>query len=172
MAKMRNVERKGMEPDRGGPGSDPEYLWFLDALVHVRVANGAGLDGISLLEFQAPFGTAPPLHVHHTQDEIFHVIEGEVTWRVGDEDVVCGAGDTLLAPKGIPHTYRVKSRDGARWLAVTSGGDFEGFVRALARPAERLDLPEPPGPPTPEAAEALVAAARGHSLEILGPPAN
>jgi mannose-6-phosphate isomerase-like protein (cupin superfamily) len=28
--------------------------------------------------------------VHHTQNEVFHVIEGAVTWRVGDDDVECG----------------------------------------------------------------------------------
>ena len=93
-----------------------------------------------------------------------------MTWRVADEDVVCAAGRTLLAPKGIPHAYRVTSHDGARWLAVTRGPDFEGFVRALGRPAERAELPEPLGPPSPEVMQKLAVAARSHGIEILGPP--
>jgi hypothetical protein len=60
----------------------------------------------------------------------------------------------------VPHTYRVESAEGARWLVTTSHGDFERFVRAFSRRAERAELPEPEGPPTPEQAEALAAAAR------------
>jgi hypothetical protein len=81
-----------------------------------------------------------------------------------------GAGETLLAPKGVPHTYRVQSPAGARWLVVTRRGDFERFVRALSRPAERPELPTLHGPPTPEEADALAAAAREHGIELVGPP--
>lgn len=81
-----------------------------------------------------------------------------------------GAGETLLAPKGVPHTYRVESREGARWLVVTTRGDFERFVRSLSRPAERPELPASEGPPTPEQADALAAAAREHGIELVGPP--
>jgi hypothetical protein len=58
------------------------------------------------------------------------------TTRV-EAGVTIGAGETLLAPKGVPHTYRVESREGARWLVITRRGDFERFVHALSRPAER-----------------------------------
>jgi len=76
----------------------------------------------------------------------------------------------LLAPKGVPHTYRVESREGARWLVITTRGDFERFVHALSRPAERPELPTSQGPPTPEQADALAAAAREHGIELVGPP--
>jgi len=55
--------------------------------------------------------------------------------------VTLGAGETLLAPKGVPHTYRVESREGARWPVITRRGDFERFVHALSRPAERSRRP-------------------------------
>jgi quercetin dioxygenase-like cupin family protein len=151
-------------------GTDGERLWFLDALVRVDIPHAAGSDGISVLLFHAPSGTAPPWHVHHTHDEVFHVLEGEVTWRVGEEDAVCRPGDTLLAPKGLPHSYRVTSPIGARWLAITAGADFEGFVRALSRPAERPDLPEPTGPPTAEDLARLRTIAGQNGIEILGSP--
>jgi hypothetical protein len=70
----------------------------------------------------------------------------------------------------VPHTYRVESLAGARWLLITTGGDFERFVRAVSRPAERPGLPEPQGPPTPEQADALAAAAREQRIEFVGPP--
>jgi len=71
--------------------------------------------------------------------------------RVQDQEHRLGAGDVLLTPKGVPHTYRVESVQGARCLTITVRGDFERFVRAVSRPAERPELPEPAGPPSAEA---------------------
>jgi quercetin dioxygenase-like cupin family protein len=55
-----------------------EQLWFLNTLHTVRVRHDEGEDGISVLESLAPHGASPPLHVHETDDEIFHVLEGFV----------------------------------------------------------------------------------------------
>jgi len=151
-------------------GTSTEQLWFLNTLHTVRVRHNEGEDGISVMETLASHGDSPPLHVHQTEDEIFHVLEGQLRMRAGDADVTIGAGETLLAPKGVPHTYRVESREGARWLVITTRGDFERFVHALSRPAERPELPTPQGPPTPEQADALATAAREHGIELVGPP--
>jgi hypothetical protein len=91
-------------------------------------------------------------------------------FRVADRDVRGSTGDTLLAPKGTHHTYRVESVDGARWLTIIRGGDFEAFVRSAGRPAERSGLPDPSGPPTPDQVEALAAECMRHSIELVGPP--
>src|SRR5215471_15412183 len=131
-----------------------DAIWFGDTLVQVRAAHGAGDDGISCLDSTAPRGDSPPLHVHRTEDELFHVVEGTLRVRLGGDDVQLGAGDTCLAPKGVPHTYRVES-ERARWLVVTTNGDFEGFVRAAGRPAAAKVLPDPAGPPTAEQQEAF-----------------
>jgi mannose-6-phosphate isomerase-like protein (cupin superfamily) len=147
-----------------------QQLRFLNTLVIVRVRHNGGEDGISVLERLAPHGDSPPLHVHHTEDEIFHVLEGRLRVRAGDTEVKIGAGETILGPKGVPHTYRVESQEGARWLVITRRGDFERFVRALSRPVEQPEPPTPQGPPTPEQANALAAAARKHGIEFVGPP--
>jgi quercetin dioxygenase-like cupin family protein len=144
-------------------------LWLLNTLVTLRVSSEEGNDGLSLLETLAPRGASPPLHVHHTEDEVFHILEGELRFRVGDDELRAGAGETLLAPKGVPHTYLVESERG-RWLVATANGDFERFVRSFSRPAERSELPEPAPPRTPAQAEALAAACREHGIELVGPP--
>jgi quercetin dioxygenase-like cupin family protein len=145
-------------------------LWFLDTLVTVRAAHDEGQDGVSLIESSAPYGDSPPMHVHHTEDEVFHVLEGELRLQAGDREIWLRPGQTLVAPQGTPHTYRVESPDGARWLIVTTHGDFERFLRVMSRPAERSELPARLGPPTPEQAEALAAVAREHGIEFVGPP--
>ena len=111
-------------------------LWSLNSLVTLRVSSEDGSDGLSLLENLAPRGVSPPLHLHHTEDELFHILGGELRFRVADEELRAVAGETLLAPKGVPHTYRVESERG-RWLVATAHGDFERFVRSFSRPAER-----------------------------------
>lgn len=147
-----------------------ERFWFLDTLVMVRVAHRQGEDGISVLESWAPFGDSPPLHVHRTEDEVFHLLQGELRLSVGGDELRLRAGETGLAPKGVPHTYRVESRDGARWLVTTTRGDFEQFVRELARPAPEAVLPAPSGPPTAEQADSLAVLAERHEIELVGPP--
>jgi mannose-6-phosphate isomerase-like protein (cupin superfamily) len=146
------------------------HLWFLDTLATVRVGQGEGRAGISVLERRAPHGDSPPLHVHHNEDEVFYVLEGELRIRAADAEFRIGPGEVALAPIGVPHTYRVESPEGARWILVTTRGDFERFMRALSRPAERPELPAPQQPPTPEQAEAFAATAREHGIEFVGPP--
>jgi AraC-like ligand binding domain len=63
--------------------------------------------------------------------------------KVKDQEHRLDVGDVLLAPKGVPHTYRVESAEGGCALTITVRGDFERFVRAVGRPAERPELPEP-----------------------------
>lgn len=137
-----------------------EQVWFLDTKVSFPVSHEQGADGISVMEAWAPKSHSPPLHVHHTEDELFRVLEGEFRFIVDGEERRLRAGDTLLAPKGVPHQFRVESPGGGRWLVVTTGGDFERFVRGFSR----TDGPAPPDP------EALAAACAEHGIEILGPP--
>jgi mannose-6-phosphate isomerase-like protein (cupin superfamily) len=139
--------------------------WFGNTLVSFPVAR----DGLSVIESLAPHGDSPPLHVHHTEDEVFHLVSGRLTLKVGDEELELAAGETALGPKGVPHTYRVDSEQ-ARWLVVTTGGDFEAFVQAASRPAEHPGLPAPAGPPTPEAQRELGELAGRFAIELVGPP--
>ena len=150
--------------------NDSKHLWFLDTLVFIRVAESDGSDGISVIEHQAYPGDSPPLHIHHGEDEVFLILEGDFRFSVGGKVHKVKAGGTMLIPKGMPHSYRVESPGGGRWLTVTTGGDFERFVRAMARPAEQVQLPARMGAPSQEVIEQLNAQALAHNIEIVGPP--
>ena len=55
-----------------------------------------------------PSGSQTPLHVHEMLDEGWYVIEGELTFWVGDHTVhVLGPGDYAEGPRGVPHTVEV-----------------------------------------------------------------
>jgi quercetin dioxygenase-like cupin family protein len=140
------------------------------SLVTMRASASEAQDGLSVQEHFVPYGFSPPLHLHRTEDEVMYVLEGEFRVRVRDQEHRLHAGDTMLTPKGVPHTYRVESANGGRCLAITALGDFERFVRATGRPAERSELPPPAGPPSADAIQALKAAAAKHGIELIGPP--
>ncbi len=149
-----------------------DKLWFLNTLVTIRVSQADGQDGVSILDHRVSHGDSPPLHFHRTEDEIFHILEGEFRVLVQDQEHQIGPGAIMLAPKGIPHTYRAESLEGGRFLTVTVRGNLERFVRAMGRPAQRSGLPEPAGAPSPEAIQALTTAAAKYGIEIVGPPLN
>ena len=94
---------------------------------------------------------------------------GVVLDRVGDREHVARGGETVLAPKGIPHAYRVESALGARCLTITRGADFETMVRTASRPAAHPDLPAAAAP-TPEVIEMLVRICADNQIEIVGAP--
>lgn len=144
-------------------------LWFLDTLVTFPTSHEDGSDGISVMESLARRGDSPPYHVHRTEDEVFHLIEGELVLLVDGRTMRVQAGETHLAPKGVPHTYCVVS-ERARWLVVTTHGDFERFVRAVSRPATTAELPPSSGPPTLEQQHALAELSLRHGIELIGPP--
>lgn len=145
---------------------DQQDLWFLNSRVSFRcAANGA--EAVSVSEQLLARGDSPPLHVHDREDEVFHVLEGEIRLRVGEAEVTAQAGDTVVGPRGVPHSFRVESEQ-ARFLVITTAGDFEAMVREVARPAG-AGLP-PPVEPTPALVEALTAACARHHIAVVGPP--
>lgn len=144
----------------------PAPLWFIDGLVRIHV-SGDETDGrYCVVENHVPHGDMPPLHVHHEEDEVFHVLEGRLSLFLPGRQVELGAGDTFRAPQGIPHTYRVDS-ESARLLVICEPARFDGLVRATATPAEADELP--PRGRTLDI-EALGAAAAAAGIELLGPP--
>ena len=111
--------------------------------------------GISMLEHSAPFADSPALHRHTDEDEIFHIFVPYASVHNRRARDRARAGEMLRAPKQTLHTYRVQSRDRARWLTITVQRRFERFVRAFGWQPTRAGLPDPSGPPTPAQAEAV-----------------
>jgi len=159
-----------MQPALAIETDDCRVLWFFDTLVQVRVSEADGHDAISVLEHRAPYGDSPPAHIHRDEDEVFHILAGKVRFQLGGQQLELGKGDTIIAPRGIPHTYRVDSKDGGHFLTVTCNRSFERFVRAIGRPAVREEMPAPSGAPTPEQLKIVTDVAGKHGIEFVGPP--
>jgi quercetin dioxygenase-like cupin family protein len=143
-------------------------IWFVDSHGRVIVSADDSEGRLSVVEVSGAHGQMPPLHVHRTDDEVFHVIEGEITVWTGAEVVRLGPGDTAFAARGVPHTYRVES-DGARWLAIGSPAGLDRYFMAIGQPAETDGPPPEPIAPDLDAAAALERET-GFRIDLLGPP--
>ncbi len=59
-----------------------------------------------------------PLHVHHADDEAWHVVSGALRFRFADEEVVAGAGATVLVPAGVAHTFGNAGPEPSRYIII------------------------------------------------------
>ena len=72
----------------------------------------------------------PPLHLHIDQDEWFYVIEGEVAFQVGEQRLQLRSGESVLAPRRVPHTFSSVSPSPSRLLiAFTPAAKMEQYFR-------------------------------------------
>jgi mannose-6-phosphate isomerase-like protein (cupin superfamily) len=155
---FRRKEMNGMTETM----TDPETRWFTDTRMRILVSE----PDFSQVEAEALRGNMPPLHVHHDEDEIFYVLDGRMVLFVDAERVELGQGAARLAPRGVPHAYRVES-ERARWLVSSNSGGFAGFIGETSVPAE-TDGFAPAGSMIEPAMLSEAAARWG--IEILGPP--
>src|SRR3989449_10283541 len=80
--------------------------------VYRFLAVGEETNGKSALwEAVVPPGGGPPPHVHSREEEGFYVLEGEITFQIGDERLVARAGTFANMPVGTVHSFR---NDGSR----------------------------------------------------------
>jgi mannose-6-phosphate isomerase-like protein (cupin superfamily) len=144
-----------------------EARWFFGTLATIKLTSAQTRGEMSVLEVLAPAGLSAPLHVHYRDDETFWILEGEVTFEVGDERIVAGPGDCVFGPRDIPHRFEVGDEP-ARMIWVLTPGGFDEFAMAASEPAKELAPPPPvPAEEMPALLERLVPIVRAHGYELL-----
>lgn len=61
-----------------------------------------------------------PLHVHHSDDEAWYVLEGTLRLRIDGVDYDVPAGSGIVGPRGVPHMFGNPSVEPARYVLVMS----------------------------------------------------
>jgi mannose-6-phosphate isomerase-like protein (cupin superfamily) len=84
--------------------------------------DGRAVRGISLvIQDWSAGGLASevaPLHVHHADDEAWHVVSGALRFRFEDQEVIADAGSTVLVPAGVPHTFGNAGPEPSRFIFI------------------------------------------------------
>ena len=110
--------------------------YYFDVGVGSICLSGADTGGAySLLEMALAPGMGVPRHTHTQEDEAYFVLAGELEVTVQDKVFVLRAGDTLMAPRDIPHQLRNSGRVENHYLLVFSPAGFDEFLKATAVPA-------------------------------------
>ncbi len=144
------------------PTARGQQRWFFGMLAEVKASSADTGGRYTFVEMTAPAGLQVPLHVHHTEDEGFYVVEGSITVQLGDELIEVGAGEHAYGPHGIPHRFTV-GPDGARMLWILAPGGFEDFIEEVSVPAETPTVPPAHILPPENAAEIVLK----HGNELL-----
>jgi mannose-6-phosphate isomerase-like protein (cupin superfamily) len=127
----------------------------IDCKVSAKDSDG----GWSAFESQWRTKGGPPLHVHRSQDEWFYAIKGEYIFQVGEDRFRLTAGDSILLPRQVPHTFAfVEDGEGKMIFAFQPAGDMEAFFREQSKLT---------GTPSAEEVQRMY---RAHGLELVGPP--
>jgi quercetin dioxygenase-like cupin family protein len=114
--------------------------WWADGLATIKATGKETGDLYSIVEVLEPQGAQAPLHLHRKEDEAFYILEGEMTFRIGEETIKARPGSFVFGPRDVPHTYTVDSGP-ARLLFLLSPAGFEGFIEDISKPAKELTLP-------------------------------
>ena len=127
-------------------GEGEPMAWF-SADITLKASAGE----LGVVEITISPGEEPPLHIHSNEDEWFYLLDGEMTFHVGDNTYGAGAGGFVLFPRGIAHTFTVESPS-AHFIVINTPGGFEQMFKL--------------GPKTPEEA---IQAMTAYGMEIIGP---
>ena len=103
-------------------------------------------------------GKGTPLHVHHSQDEVFYVVEGSYYFQVGEDKYNLATGDSIFLPRKVPHAWTQVSEKGKLIVLFQPAGKMEEFFVTMSS----MDH----APTQAEIAKAFA----DNDMQIVGPP--
>ena len=136
-----------------------QRIVFGSRMVDVKVSTLDTNGGFCIFEITDALKGGPARHFHHEQEEWFYVIESEYIIEIGDERCKLGPGDSVLAPRKVPHVWaHVGEGMGRLIITLQPAGKMEAFFGELAKVE---------GPPSREELHGMF---RSHGMELTGPP--
>ena len=106
----------------------------------------------------------PPKHLHYGEEEYFYVIEGNYVVEVGTERFELAPGDSLLAPRKVPHAWAFVGDDKGRLLiSFAPANKMEAWFRLI----NRIRPPHTYADPKDKQQAELM---RQYGMELIGPP--
>lgn len=108
------------------------YRFGIDFVVKAGEAREGG--SAAFMEYVTRKGEEPQDHIHASEDEMFYVLDGALTFRCGDESFDVEKGGFVFLPRGVRHGYTVHSDEPVRLIVVTApvrevaSGGWGGFV--------------------------------------------
>ena len=116
-----------------GPDAGKEIIPSSGRGILLRADGDDTAGAYTVLEMAVPGATpGPPAHVRRESEEAWFVLEGMLTFQLGDQTFEASAGSFVLAPRGTVHSFRNVGPQPARWLTIFSPPGMEGYFRERA----------------------------------------
>jgi mannose-6-phosphate isomerase-like protein (cupin superfamily) len=144
-----------------GPGEGNTGSVLGDKYTFKAVSKDTG-GAYALWELAAPpLADGPPAHIHEREDEAFYILEGELSFQIGERTAIASAGTFVFAPRGIVHKFSNPSSKPVKALVIASPAGFEKALEEMAQIA--------PGGDQPPDLQKLIAIADRFGVKIVGP---
>ena len=104
----------------------------------LKLLGGETGGGIFMFEEVLPPGTKSTFHLHHDSDEVAYVLSGEVTFWIGGEVTVGGAGAACFMPRGVPRAWKFTGTETGRALFLYTPAKAGGLIEEQQRTASNL----------------------------------
>jgi quercetin dioxygenase-like cupin family protein len=150
-----------------GRQSVERSVWYSGWLLTFLATGEETRGQFALMEQVARKGNVPPRHIHHREDETFYVVEGEMTFSVGDRTIKATAGTMVFAPRDVAHSFTIDSEQ-VRMLVMVAPAGAEGFFKECSVPAPSMTLPPLAETPYSEI-QKMMALAPQYGFEFLPP---
>jgi quercetin dioxygenase-like cupin family protein len=108
-------------------------------------------------------GGGPPPHIHSREEESFYVLEGEITFQVGDDRFVAKAGTFANMPVGSLHSFRNDTDKLARMIISVAPASLEKMFLKVGQP---VAFGQQAPPPSKAEIDKLLAVAPSYGIEI------
>jgi quercetin dioxygenase-like cupin family protein len=112
-----------------GPGEGPAYD-FHGSTVVIKASGDDTLGQLGVMESVYPPALSVHPHVHDGEDEMFYVLEGELTGFCDDDRWTAAAGSFVFVPRDRLHGFTVTSRGPARAIIITGPSQLDRQIAA------------------------------------------
>ncbi len=120
--------------DRAGRGNTSSSGRVVTLKLRCAETGGSAMT----FEQTLPAGTKSTLHLHRDSDEIAYVLEGEVTFLIGDDTAVHGPGGCAFMPRGVRHAWKNTDAQAGRALFLYAPGRAGGLIEEQHRTGRKF----------------------------------
>jgi len=125
------------------PARTGQAYWVMGDLFTYLVTGDESGGSYFTLEVKVGPGNGPPPHIHHREEEQFYILEGKLTFQVGDQTIQASTGDFVHIPRDTVHSFK-NGPTPAKLFSTFSPAGIEKFFQEAGEPVEDRSAPPPP----------------------------
>ena len=118
------------------PPGEGETVWLLGDTYTLKISGEQTGGAFTLLEAVVPLRGGPPPHIHHLEDEVFVILEGELLVTVAAHTLPAPVGTVISVPKGTQHSYAVVGTTPVRMLFIYVPAGMEKMFEEIGKPVQ------------------------------------